>query len=128
MVGRPRPAWTCTAVLKDKRFETRKVSVPGIFVENSNLKNSGEPFGSLKPVTQVTVAANRGSDKPLPGLLAKQRISAMRDATIGLEPSEDEILTCQISDDVLEAAAGAARDKAAGLTLAYCTGLDTCPA
>ena len=52
----------------------------------------------------------------------------MRDTTIGLERSEDEILTCQISDETLEAAAGAVGDKAGSVTLAYCTGLSTCPA
>jgi hypothetical protein len=62
------------------------------------------------------------------GFAGGRKDRAMRDATIGLEPSEDEILTCQISDEVLEVAGGAVIDKAGSITLAYCSGLSTCPA
>jgi hypothetical protein len=41
---------------------------------------------------------------------------------------EDEILTFQVSDEALEAAAGTMKDKAGAFTLAFCSGLDTCPA
>jgi hypothetical protein len=40
----------------------------------------------------------------------------------------DEInLTYDVSDEVLETAAGAIREKAGAFTLAFCSGLDTCP-
>jgi hypothetical protein len=37
-------------------------------------------------------------------------------------------LTCDVSDEALEAAGGTVRERAAALTLAFCSGLDTCPA
>ena len=40
----------------------------------------------------------------------------------------DEInLTYEVSDEALETAAGAIREKAGALPLAFCSGLDTCP-
>ena len=41
---------------------------------------------------------------------------------------EEEILTFTVSDEALEAAAGTMKDKAGAFTLAFCSGLDTCPA
>jgi len=40
---------------------------------------------------------------------------------------EDEILNLEVSDEVLEAAAGSVKEKAGAFTLAFCSGLDTCP-
>jgi hypothetical protein len=37
-------------------------------------------------------------------------------------------LTYGVSDEALEAAAGAVWEKAGALTLSFCSGLDTCPA
>jgi hypothetical protein len=45
-----------------------------------------------------------------------------------LKMTEEEILTCEVSDEALEAAAGTGKDKAGSITLAFCSGLDTCPA
>ena len=39
---------------------------------------------------------------------------------------EEEILT-DVSDEALEAAAGSVTEKAGAFTLAFCSGLDTCP-
>jgi hypothetical protein len=50
----------------------------------------------------------------------------MSDTTI-LE-TEAEILTCEVSDETLESAAGLMRDKVGSFTLSFCSGLDTCPA
>ncbi len=44
------------------------------------------------------------------------------------ERLEEETLPCEISDEALEAAAGTITDRAGGFTLAFCSGLDTCPA
>jgi hypothetical protein len=41
---------------------------------------------------------------------------------------EEEILTFDVSDEALEAAAGTVTEKAGAFTLAFCSGLDTCPA
>jgi hypothetical protein len=41
---------------------------------------------------------------------------------------EAEILSYEVSDEALEAAAGTVKDKAGSITLAFCSGLDTCPA
>jgi hypothetical protein len=40
---------------------------------------------------------------------------------------EENILDYDVSDQALEAAAGMSEGKAASFTLAFCTGLDTCP-
>jgi len=42
--------------------------------------------------------------------------------------AEDEILIHEASDEALEAAACGMKDKAGAFTLAFCSGLDTCPA
>ena len=44
-----------------------------------------------------------------------------------LTTEEEEILTFDVSDEALEAAAGTMKDKAGAFTLAFCSGLDTCP-
>jgi hypothetical protein len=40
---------------------------------------------------------------------------------------EEEILSFEVSDEALEAAAGSVKEKAGAFTLAFCSGLDTCP-
>jgi hypothetical protein len=40
---------------------------------------------------------------------------------------EEEILTFEVSDEALEAAAVSTKTKAGAFTLAFCSGLDTCP-
>jgi hypothetical protein len=45
-----------------------------------------------------------------------------------LERSDDEILAYDVSDEFLEIGAGSGKDRTAGYTLAYCTGLSACPA
>ena len=44
-----------------------------------------------------------------------------------LDLSDELILTYVISDEALETAAGAVREKPGAFTLAFCSGLDTCP-
>ncbi len=44
------------------------------------------------------------------------------------EKLEEETLPCDVSDEALESAAGTITDKAGSFTLAFCSGLDTCPA
>jgi hypothetical protein len=44
------------------------------------------------------------------------------------ELSDDEILAFSVSDETLEIAAGATKERAGSVTLAYCSGLSTCPA
>jgi len=39
---------------------------------------------------------------------------------------EEEILSFEVSDEVLEAAAGSVKEKAGAFTLAFCSGLETC--
>jgi hypothetical protein len=52
----------------------------------------------------------------------------MNSTTIGLDPTEEEILTYEVSDDALESAAATLKDKAGSATISFCSGLDTCPA
>ena len=44
-----------------------------------------------------------------------------------IDQREEEILNYQVSDEALEAAAGTMKDQAGAFTLAFCSGLDTCP-
>jgi hypothetical protein len=46
---------------------------------------------------------------------------------IHIDQREEDILTFDVSDEALEAAAGTVREKAGAFTLAFCSGLDTCP-
>jgi hypothetical protein len=52
----------------------------------------------------------------------------MDNLSIGVQDSEEEILTHQVSDEALELAVATVREGVASLTVAFCTGLDTCPA
>jgi hypothetical protein len=61
----------------------------------------------------------------LPAPLANERNNAMND--IHIDQREEEILTFNVSDEALEAAAGTVKEKAGAFTLAFCSGLDTCP-
>ena len=45
-----------------------------------------------------------------------------------INQTEEEILAYNVSDEALESAAGAGKEKAGAFTLAFCSGLDTCPA
>jgi len=50
----------------------------------------------------------------------------MNDTTMGLDQTEEAILTFEVSDEALETAAGG-KEKAANFTLGACTGLSVCP-
>jgi hypothetical protein len=41
--------------------------------------------------------------------------------------TDEAFLDYDVSDEVLETAAGSIREKAAAFTLAFCSGFDTCP-
>jgi hypothetical protein len=41
--------------------------------------------------------------------------------------SEQSILIFDVSDEAIESAAGSVWGKSAAVTLAFCSGLDTCP-
>ncbi len=45
---------------------------------------------------------------------------------IGLEETDEEIFTFEVSDEALEIAAGSAKEKA-NFTLGACSGLSVCP-
>jgi hypothetical protein len=52
----------------------------------------------------------------------------MDNLSIDLQNGEEGILNYQVSDEALEIAAARASDGVGSLTVAFCTGLDTCPA
>ena len=52
----------------------------------------------------------------------------MNESTISVDLTEEEILIYTVSDQDLEAVACGMKDKAGAFTLAFCSGLDTCPA
>ena len=49
----------------------------------------------------------------------------MNDMTIGLEQTEEEMLTYEVADEALESATG--NERAGNYTLFFCTALDLCP-
>ncbi len=49
----------------------------------------------------------------------------MKNMTIGLEQTEEEIFAFEVSDEAIESAAGSAKEKA-NFTLGACTGLSVC--
>ncbi len=51
----------------------------------------------------------------------------MKKTIVTLNQDQDELSVLDISDDALEAAACTAKEGGA-VTLAFCSGLDTCPA
>ena len=51
----------------------------------------------------------------------------MIDLTIGLDQTEEEMLTYEVSDEALESATGTGNEKAGNYTLYFCTALDLCP-
>ena len=46
---------------------------------------------------------------------------------IGAEHADEAMLMLYFSDEVLENAAGPVREKAGAMTLAFCSGIDSCP-
>jgi hypothetical protein len=48
-------------------------------------------------------------------------------ATIKIDQPEEEILTYEVSDEVLESAAGNESEKAGNYSIAWCTFLTGCP-
>ena len=50
----------------------------------------------------------------------------MKNITMRLEKTEEELLAFEVSDEVLEIVAGTAKEKAS-FTLGACTGLSECP-
>ena len=59
----------------------------------------------------------------MPAPLANKRKKAMTDNI----QRDEEIFSFEVSDEALEAAAGSVKEKAGAFTLAFCSGLDTCP-
>ena len=51
----------------------------------------------------------------------------MNRMTTELDQDDLELLACEVSDEALETAAGAEKQKAAAYTLGFCTGLSACP-
>ena len=44
-----------------------------------------------------------------------------------LDPTEEAIIACEVSDDALETAAGTGSKNGGGATFFFCTALDHCP-
>jgi hypothetical protein len=51
----------------------------------------------------------------------------MKNTNIELNQTEEDLLTYEVSDETLEAAAGTGKVKAGNYTLGFCTGLSECP-
>jgi hypothetical protein len=63
--------------------------------------------------------------KPVP--LANERFNVMSETTIGLDHTEEAILVHEVSDEALEIASQTGKDRAQNFTLAFCSGISTCP-
>jgi hypothetical protein len=59
------------------------------------------------------------------GAAGERKDFAMKNTTMGLEKTEEEILAFDVSDEALETAAGTAKEKA-NYTLGACSGLSVC--
>ena len=59
--------------------------------------------------------------------LADKGINAMNEAEIGIDLNEEQILTYEISDETLEAAACTGPESARAFTVTMCTGQGECP-
>jgi hypothetical protein len=51
----------------------------------------------------------------------------MNEKSINFADVEDDILNYEIADEAVEAAAGTLEGQAKNATIAFCSGLDTCP-
>lgn len=51
----------------------------------------------------------------------------MNNNTIDLHQTEEELLTYEVPDEMLETAAGTGKELAGNYTLGSCTGLSVCP-
>jgi len=43
------------------------------------------------------------------------------------EQTDEVMLICDVPDEAIENAAGSVKEKAGAFTLAFCSGVDTCP-
>ena len=59
--------------------------------------------------------------------LAAKRIDAMNEANNGFDLTEEQILSYEISDETLEAAAASGPEYARAFTITMCTGQSECP-
>src|SRR5262249_16919627 len=58
---------------------------------------------------------------------ARWRTRGRRPMTDKYIQRDERIFSFEVSDEALEAAAGSVKEKAGAFTLAFCSGLDTCP-
>ena len=52
----------------------------------------------------------------------------MNESIINIEDVEDDILNDEVADEAVEAAAALLEGQAKNATVAFCSGLDSCPA
>jgi hypothetical protein len=51
----------------------------------------------------------------------------MNDSVINFADVEEDIITYEVTDQALEAAAGILEGQGKSVTISFCSGLDTCP-
>ena len=95
---------------------------PGWYAMDDVGNLSSGPFSSHAECLGSIIQPEYG---PLQTIINK-RINVMTNMTIGLEKTEGEIFAFEVSDEALEIAAVAAKEKA-NFTLGACTGLSECP-
>jgi hypothetical protein len=75
----------------------------------------------------ILTNGNKLKNSGVRSMSRKHRDKAMIDSS-EIDLTNEMNLTYNVSDEALEAAAGAVWEKAGALTLSFCSGLDTCPA
>jgi hypothetical protein len=75
----------------------------------------------------ISANGNKPQDRRVRSTLKTNTgMKAMNDGS-KIDLSDEINLTYDVSDEALETTAGAIREKAGAFTLAFCSGLDTCP-
>jgi hypothetical protein len=91
------------------------------------LVHIGPPSNSITAgfgfIVHAICRDNAGSTTENSTIKPRKRIDAMTDITLKIQ---EDILTFDVSDEVLEIAGGAARERT-NFTLGACTGLSECP-
>jgi hypothetical protein len=75
----------------------------------------------------ILADGNKPKNSGIKSMSESTGIKAMIDSS-EVNLTDEMNLTYDVSDEALEAVAGAVWEKAGALTLSFCSGLDTCPA
>jgi len=87
----------------------------------------GRKLAALKETARARAGINRRVAESGQCEGIQRDIKAMNDSS-KVDLTDEINLSYDVSDEALESAAGAVKEKAGAFTLSFCSGLDTCPA